>query len=364
MARFENIAAGVVGAQKGLLAEEERQAKKQRESLEQKLLNLKLVQSGIQFERMLEEQQQARQERQRLTAARSRLQGILGGGRVPTPEFAGAEEFGELPETATRPATEQDVIAQLVELAPTQATTGILGLLRERAKAATKQPEVEKPLSPTGKTLADRAKLVQQLGEKSPQVQQFDRLAKLGEEQVEEPLKELVLQSPDILQDLSPTDRGKALRAIAKDPRGRQFITNQNQNALQFVNSGLQAIDELNKHPGKAGALGFSGILTRKLPGSPQLAFDLKLKQLKALLVLPELKVLRGLGHMSDREFGTVDKAASALDPKLDKASFEQELKLIEERLKAAKAKILRQSTGLKTTTERLRFNPATGKIE
>jgi len=87
---------------------------------------------------------------------------------------------------------------------------------------------------------------------------------------------------------------------------------------------------------GAVGAKGFSsffGIKDKPLGGTDAAGYSAEVDRVKSLLVLPELAQLRGLGAMSDREFGTISSGATSLTTALSEKDFNNELVRVQDAL-------------------------------
>lgn len=84
---------------------------------------------------------------------------------------------------------------------------------------------------------------------------------------------------------------------------------------------------------------------------------------LKSQLTLPNLQFMKGLGAMSEKEFETVARAVTALDPSMDDQEAWRELDVIEGILNQAEAKMgLIRGGGSRPAD--LTFNPQTGRFD
>jgi hypothetical protein len=87
---------------------------------------------------------------------------------------------------------------------------------------------------------------------------------------------------------------------------------------------------------GAKGLSSFFGIKGSPLAGSAAANFDAKLKQVVNDVVLPNLKVLHGLGRVTDREFQALSNSVTALGTNLSETQFKTELKDITDRVNQA----------------------------
>jgi len=152
-------------------------------------------------------------------------------------------------------------------------------------------------------------------------------------------LAEMVIGNPDILKDMTPTQRGQVLQTIANSGQGSR-LANQKTAALRdILDSAWNSIQTLKTHEGRSGAVGAKGFyslfgaLDQPMSGTPARAYAEFVDTLKAQLSLPKLQFLRGLGSMSDREFSAIQSAVTALDRSMPEGDFMKELLVIEKNL-------------------------------
>ncbi len=100
--------------------------------------------------------------------------------------------------------------------------------------------------------------------------------------------------------------------------------------------------DMVNNDKGFTAAVGAKGISSLfGLKGSPFAGtaaanFDAKLKQVTNDVVLPNLKILHGLGRVTDREFQALQSAVTSLGTNLSESQFKKELEDITNQINAA----------------------------
>ena len=114
--------------------------------------------------------------------------------------------------------------------------------------------------------------------------------------------------------------------------RQAQGTSLKNDQSMAQTTQALQAVNDLMNHPGLNAAVGLKGI-TNYLPGTDAAGFKTQLDRVKALLTLPALQQLRGLGAMSDREFATLSSSVSALSPRMSEKDFRNEMARIQQAL-------------------------------
>ena len=150
-------------------------------------------------------------------------------------------------------------------------------------------------------------------------------------------LAEQVLANPDLLQgqNMTPTIKGQVLAAL----KDTGFRSVQKQTAQKMLSTAWEALQQLKTAPGFEGAVGAKGpsslfgALGTPLSGTKAGDYANKVDQLTASLTLPRLELLKGLGHMSDLEFGTVAKAVTSLKRNLSEPAFQAELANLEKGL-------------------------------
>ncbi len=192
---------------------------------------------------------------------------------------------------------------------------GIAAQLALRPPQAPPAPRNIDPLSPEG----IRAQLALRPPKEGPAPGQLSGIAQAA------------LRDPSIIRGLTPTQRGEVYDELAKAGSLPQ---------TQFagvIDKGIETVELLKKMPGKSGAVGAKnasslfGLKDRPLPGTPEADYRLKVDQLISLLTMPELEMMKGLGAMSDREFSTLSRAATALSTEGSEAGYDAELKRVEE---------------------------------
>jgi hypothetical protein len=173
-----------------------------------------------------------------------------------------------------------------------------------------------------------------------------------GDQEVEN-LALLSAVNPSILDGLTPTKYGQVMGHIAALvlEGDIEFITQSAQSTLGLTESGLESLEGLEgiieRAGGKPPGVGY---LQGRLPPLSEAASDFRLfiDQLKSLITLPQLEHLRGLGHMSDREFRAIVQSVTALDPKMTEDSFKSELAKIKAQLERTRERIMDQMRGVR----------------
>lgn len=112
--------------------------------------------------------------------------------------------------------------------------------------------------------------------------------------------------------------------------------------ARNLAQDALDAILTLEDTGGKGGAIGTNLLLGfgKDIPGSASAGYLAQLDRVKALLTLPNLQYMKGLGAMSDREFNTISSSVAALNPNMSESQYDTELARIKTVMQAAVDKI------------------------
>jgi len=121
---------------------------------------------------------------------------------------------------------------------------------------------------------------------------------------------EMVLNNPTLLETLTPSARGDVLKEIAES--GGKFSTQGQQATLTLLDEAMKSATELANHKGLKAAVAIPSA-RNIIPGSPGREFRALADTLISQVTLPNLEFMRGLGHMSNREFGTIKKASTFL---------------------------------------------------
>lgn len=114
----------------------------------------------------------------------------------------------------------------------------------------------------------------------------------------------------------------------------------QSEQANQMVQDALDTITAIKNSKGLAGAVGAKGptslfgYLDKPIAGTEAAGVVVQIDRLKSLLALENLKYLKGLGAMSDREFATIQSVSSALSRDMTEKAFKEELGRLETVLK------------------------------
>lgn len=160
-------------------------------------------------------------------------------------------------------------------------------------------------------------------------------------------LAKAIMANPSLYETLTPSARTKILPELVKmgfnpDSKG----SGSSAANLQNTQDALSAVAALASHPGLKGAVGAKGpsslfgIMDNPIAGTNASGFITQLNRVKSLLTLPALSQLRGLGAMSDREFGTLSSSVAALDRSMSENDFKAELARIQTVLQNSVAKL------------------------
>jgi hypothetical protein len=124
------------------------------------------------------------------------------------------------------------------------------------------------------------------------------------------PLSEMVLANPDLLDEMTATKRGEILEEIANS--GQQFTKQSQESSYDLVSDALATAEELIDHGGLDRAVAIANPLN-VFPGTLGREWRVLAQTLISQISLPKLDFLRGLGAMSDKEFGAITSASSIL---------------------------------------------------
>jgi hypothetical protein len=111
---------------------------------------------------------------------------------------------------------------------------------------------------------------------------------------------------------------------------------NKGDNGANLANDVVEGIGRLKVHPGMSGAVGMKdashlfGLTNTPIKGTDEANFVADFDRIKALLTLPNLQHLKGLGHMSDKEFATLQAAGTSLSRDMSDEAFAAELARVE----------------------------------
>jgi hypothetical protein len=139
----------------------------------------------------------------------------------------------------------------------------------------------------------------------------------------------------------------------------------QKQGVVASFDSALETLGRIANHPGKSSAVGFGGTTVSMIPGTNAAGFASQLETFKAQVFLPQVQSLKGMGALSDAEGKKLTAAIGALDQKMKPAEFDAQLKVIENDLRKARARVTGGTVGAPSAPKATkRFNPATGQLE
>jgi hypothetical protein len=146
----------------------------------------------------------------------------------------------------------------------------------------------------------------------------------VGQKSTEDMLREQSLRMDIALKNKQLTEPAKD---AAKDAKTAE-------QGRANAQSAYDAVSKLLTAPGKDKAVGVKGI-SNYLPGTAAQSFKADLDRTKALLTLPALQQMKGLGAMSDREFATLTASAAALNTSMSESDFDAELRRIQSALQS-----------------------------
>ncbi len=139
---------------------------------------------------------------------------------------------------------------------------------------------------------------------------------------------------------------------------------NTSQAQAELINQTSDAIDTLLKTPGKSAAIGTNiptpwsvvtdpadSLFFKGLPGSNSAAYLAQLDRVKNLMTLPNLKLLKGVGRITDREFQTLSSAMTSLNKNLPESVYNAELQRVKDVFDAKKKELDTTHNGISLPT-------------
>jgi hypothetical protein len=149
-----------------------------------------------------------------------------------------------------------------------------------------------------------------------------------------------VIANPARLESLTPTMRAQVIAHVRN--AGGELGTARDKSVGQTLLDAKAALNNLKTGDGMSGAVGAKGMSSlfgareNPLGGTAAASYVTYIDQLKSALTLPRLEFLRGLGHMSDREFGAVSSSVTSLNRQMREEDFMNELGVIEKNINEA----------------------------
>lgn len=141
-----------------------------------------------------------------------------------------------------------------------------------------------------------------------------------------------VVETSDGRKILIDSQTGEEIKTV-----GGNAPTNNRVTAI--ADDAMKAITDLEGMSGQKGAVGAKGASSlfgykdKPIAGTAAAGYLAQLDRVKALLTLPNLQYMKGLGAMSDREFNTISASVAALNPDMKESAFTTELTRIKDAL-------------------------------
>jgi hypothetical protein len=151
----------------------------------------------------------------------------------------------------------------------------------------------------------------------------------VGQKSTEDRLRETLLQKQIDQADRELAAPTKAEEAAAKSDEGKV-------KARALAQQATSAISNLKSMAGKSGAVGAGFqkmFLDKPAAGTAAAGFLTQLESVKSLVSLPNLEYMKGLGPMSEREFGAIQAASHALSGDISEKQFDTQVAIIEDNL-------------------------------
>lgn len=138
---------------------------------------------------------------------------------------------------------------------------------------------------------------------------------------------EQVLDNPDLLRQYNAAERSRILRAMAV--QGKNIPNARRQSMATMAQGALDVLKQVSPTaPGFSGAVGAqANVPFWPLSGTDAGNFASLFDSFKARISLPQMEVLRGLGHMSDKEFKAISDAATTLSRNLSEKEYARQYK-------------------------------------
>lgn len=157
-----------------------------------------------------------------------------------------------------------------------------------------------------------------------------------------------ILDSPDLLDKLSPSVRGQVMAYMGR--QGTPLYSDAQNKFDALTERALAAVQRLKQRAGYS-TTGLGGAILRVgtehgLPGSSQQDMDADLKALTAELQLPQMSMMRGMGRLNQNEFNAMGAAATGgLNRDSSTANFKARLDDVEKALLSSKTRAHPQPT-------------------
>lgn len=160
-----------------------------------------------------------------------------------------------------------------------------------------------------------------------------------------------------------------------QDKKGQQDAA-YSQSAIDAFDRAIGSAERLLSHPGFTTSVGVKGLSGGLLggwvvPGTDAADFNAELDAMKAQVFLPMVQSMKGMGALSNAEGQKLTDAIGALDTKMSEGAFKaslgriiRDLKAYRDRGKPRQEAAPAQTRARPAGNQRLRYNPATGKLE
>jgi hypothetical protein len=148
-------------------------------------------------------------------------------------------------------------------------------------------------------------------------------------------ISDMVLQNPDLLDKMTPTDRTRVMGHIATTKEGA-LPNKRRDSARAMLEEAQRTIKQLKTMKGREGAVGMPALTdpgswprlfgADAAPGSDAANYATYLETLGSQLTLPRLDVMKGAGALSDADVKMLKGSASSLSSRLSDPQFLSEL--------------------------------------
>ena len=113
------------------------------------------------------------------------------------------------------------------------------------------------------------------------------------------------------------------------------------QGSIDSIDTAIDSLNGLLKHPGRAAATGTSAILNKvAIPGTDRAGFLAKLDTFQSQMFVPMVSQLKGMGQLSDAEGKKLTQAVGALNPNMPEKELKASMNKIMAELRQKRARI------------------------
>jgi hypothetical protein len=137
----------------------------------------------------------------------------------------------------------------------------------------------------------------------------------------------------------TPEERKEANQIEFEKEQQKMLAKTNPEELIKLTDDAIASVDKILNEKELGNYVGKFGFLPA-LPGTAKVTHRAEIARLKSLLALPNLKFLKGLGAMSDREFAVIQSSVSALDENMPIEDYKIELNRINKGLQGTKTRL------------------------